>query len=545
MKKAISFLWLALMVLLLNTTVSAQVSTYNFSQSSGTYTPITGGTVIADAIATSGVGSLDDVIYTLPDGTIPFDFYFNGQLFTGLKVSSNGFITFGNVLPTTTTYTPISSTLGYNGAVSTLGRDIQGTYGTTADRTMDSPVLTNVANFDGVAVGKFITGTGIPGTTTVPTTTILSFDVGAQTITMSANATTTGTPTTIAIASGEIRYEVLGTAPNRIFVVQFKNFRKWNAATDNFNFQIRLYESTSKIDYVYGPFVSNTSSTTIQVGLRGGLNTDYINRTSATDWSATTPGGTNAASVTLTNLIFPPSGLTFEWTSPNFPPSIAYTPLLNTAISGNRILSDVFINDPNGIATGALAPRIYWRVNAGAWQSSPTAQTSNPYSFTIGTAGLMTGDLVEYCVVAQDLLGAVGANPSVGFTAVDVNNITTPPTTPNSYVVSPTLSGTYTVGTGGNYTNLTAVAAALNSSVLTGNVIFELTNNYDGTTGETLPIVFGQFISEVSGLTNYNVTIRPALGVTNRITSGEPPATFSSGVIDIVGGDYYTFDGRP
>jgi hypothetical protein len=312
MRKNIFTLILFLIVFVAGKLSTAQVSTlYTFSQASGTYTEITGGTIIAQSTGTTGAASLDDVIFNLPAGTIPFNFYFNGQFYTGFNLSTNGFITFGATAPTTTTYIPISSTLAYSGAIAPLGRDIQGAYATTANSTTGSAVLTNVAGFAGVQVGKIITGTGIPAGTT-----IVSFDAGAQTITLSANATSTNTNATVTIGSGDIRYDVIGTAPNRVFVIQYKNFRKFAALTDNFNFQIRLYETTGVIQTVYGSFISNATNAAPQVGLRGATNTDFNNRTTTTDWTASTAGATNTATMTLTTGVLPPSGLTFIWTPP-------------------------------------------------------------------------------------------------------------------------------------------------------------------------------------------------------------------------------------
>lgn len=123
MKKIISFFTIALF-LCFSINTYAQVATgYVFSQASNTYTPITGGTVVATATATSGAGSLDDIIYTIPNGTIPFAFPFNGISYTGFNLSSNGFITFGATAPATNNYTPISNTATYAGAVSALGGD--------------------------------------------------------------------------------------------------------------------------------------------------------------------------------------------------------------------------------------------------------------------------------------------------------------------------------------------------------------------------------------------------------------------------------------
>lgn len=139
-----------------------QVYQYVFSQSVGTYTPISGGTVVATATATTNSGSMDDFIYNLPDGTIPFTFIFDGTGYTGLNISSNGFITFGSIAPITTNYTPIGSFGTYSGAIAAAGRDIQGGWVTTAVTTSGSNILVGVADIGPAQVGDPISGNGIP-----------------------------------------------------------------------------------------------------------------------------------------------------------------------------------------------------------------------------------------------------------------------------------------------------------------------------------------------------------------------------------------------
>lgn len=114
-------------IIFLNSTL-AQVSGYSFVQASGSYTPITGGTIVATATSNSGAGSLDDIIYNVASGTIPFTFTFDGTGYTGLNISTNGFITFGATAPSTSLYTPISSTTAYAGCVSAFGRDLNSYY---------------------------------------------------------------------------------------------------------------------------------------------------------------------------------------------------------------------------------------------------------------------------------------------------------------------------------------------------------------------------------------------------------------------------------
>lgn len=99
--------------------------------------------------------------------------------------------------------------------------------------------------------------------------------------------------------------------------------------------------------------------------------------------------------------------------------------------------------------------------------------------------------------------------------------------------------GTYSVGSSYTFKKLTQVADTLNRKILTGNVIFELQSDYDGTTGETFPIIFNEYQTQGG---NWTVTIRPASGVTYRITDG-----LTSGLQSLImlnGTDRMTFDGR-
>jgi len=121
--------------------------------------------------------------------------------------------------------------------------------------------------------------------------------------------------------TGELMSLMSGTAPNRVFTVQWKHYRRAPtiAANDDFNFQIQLFETSNTVQYVYGPFTAITSATaaTVQIGLRGNSNTEFNNRTTTTDWSATEKGTTNNNSCTLSASVFPADGLTYTL----YPPS--------------------------------------------------------------------------------------------------------------------------------------------------------------------------------------------------------------------------------
>src|SRR5204863_4362698 len=114
----------------------------------------------------------------------------------------------------------------------------------------------------------------------------------------------------------------------------------------------------------------------------------------------------------------------------------------------------------------------------------------NQYQFTFGS-GVVANNTISYYIVAQD--GAttpnVAANPSAGASGFTANPpaVSTPPTTPSSYTIIPSISGSFNVGTGQTYTTLTAAIAYLNSKTISGPVVFNLTStSYSGS--ETFPI---------------------------------------------------------
>ena len=228
----------------------AQVRTYyDFSQNTnGTYVELSSPNVLW-----SGTSWDDNVTETaVPIG---FSFGYGGQYYTEAFVSSNGFITFGD-LPATNNFKPISNNSAYNGAVVGFGADLR----------------SNGSN-------------------------------------------------------SSISYRTLGTAPNRRFVVQYKNFRRYTTlATGEYNFQIILHETTRRIDVVYGTCGSGSLTTVdIQVGLRGYSNADFNNRATTVfnNWDNTTSGVGNDSTMPTLFLVGPSSGLTYTWI-PKAPATIDY-----------------------------------------------------------------------------------------------------------------------------------------------------------------------------------------------------------------------------
>ena len=306
--------------LALSSTAAAQVgSSYFFGQSVGVYSPITGGTLLATATPSS---SLDDVTFGV---TLPFLFRYDNLLHTQVWINSNGWLGFGATSPGTTNYAPLQSSTVTPGFVAAFGRDLHGGFAFAGSRIQGSNLLTSVSSLGPIQIGDAVVGSGIPAGTTITA-------IAGNTLTMSANATATSAATAVTAYGpwSEMRWQVQGVSPNRVFVAQWSYCRRYGttlATTQDMflNFQIRLQED-GKIEAVYGncsPGATTYAVSLHQVGLRGPTNAFpadvncRLNAKGASDWATSTPGTANSSgqlfnNVAPANVI--PSGLTYTWT---------------------------------------------------------------------------------------------------------------------------------------------------------------------------------------------------------------------------------------
>lgn len=132
------------------------------------------------------------------------------------------------------------------------------------------------------------------------------------------------------LITSEASWKVVGTAPNREFVIQFKDWRSVFATSVTdvafVNFQIRLAETTNQIKIVYGSngykIGSAAYTGTRQIGLRGAANTDYKNRTNSTTqlFTASTAGTFNYVTQAINTSVatpgMPTNGLVYMYTPP-------------------------------------------------------------------------------------------------------------------------------------------------------------------------------------------------------------------------------------
>jgi hypothetical protein len=360
----------------------------------------------------------------------------------------------------------------------------------------------------------------------------------------------------------ELSYLTIGTAPNRALVVQWKNYRHYGATGDIYNFQIRLYETTNKIEFSYGAFVKNATNRTPQVGLRGAASTDYNDRmvTAGTNtWSTSLPGTSNASTCDLTTASLPNNGLKYTWQI--FP--MVYTSSTVAQVFGSVLPGGLkqAIIDIQIVTTGSVNPLILSQLSLNMNGTTLPADVTNAYVYYTGNSGVFAtttqfgatipNPATVFAVNGTQTLAAgtnhfwlaydIAPGAVVGdyidgeCTLMIVGGIPEIPTItapPGARLINGPLSGIKTVGVGGDYDNLTTAANDINLLGLQGNLQLNIISDFT----MTAPAIINQW-AEVGG-SNYYLTISPT-GSAHTITGN-----LNDGVIVLNGADRVTIDGR-
>jgi len=372
-------------LLLCTVIIYALLIDYTFTQTFGTYSEITDGISLGDA-TTDDQRFVDPAVplggftSTGPGFPIGFNFTFNDTQFDVIGVCANGWISFGQ---------------------SALGA---------------------------VAVDMNVTSYITPLSTTV-----------VVTPSQLANRVTGWGRDIQSQAGASILIETSGTAPNRITTIQWKNYKRYGTGGtgDIINYQIKLYETTNKVALVYGPHTHGATDDTSepQVGMRGPETTDFINRTTTTDWAATTAGATNAATCTWSATCMPVSGLIFEF---NPPPTVA------------NDLQALSFTGPTGPAVGAAADYTLTVRNRGSVaQSTYTVQLMSGTTVLASVAGPAINSEQVIPVVVSHTFTAQGPITVFGriLFAAD-QNLLNNDSAPIDVVVQPTGSVLVEIGNG-------------------------------------------------------------------------------------------------
>jgi hypothetical protein len=301
------------------------------------------------------------------------------------------------------------------------------------------------------------------------------------------------------LSGASFSYLTTGTSPNRVFTAEWKN-AEWNWFANNatISFQVRLYESTGVIEYIYNQEAGNLFSPSATIGIGGTLNTQFLSLNN----SGSSP--TVSSTVSTNNInAKPASGQQYTFTPPipSSVSSISFSNITPTAITVNWTA-----------VTGAVKYAVY----------QSTDNVNFTYSGSSSSTSLIANGLFPnttyYFKVYSISEGAYGTNPATGFS-----------TTQNGVV-----SGIISIPT--NARSITAVLDSIKQYGIGGPVTIELENNYVPTF-ERFPIT----ISDTLGTSaNAPLVIRASSGATNvEIYANNNVSTFL-----FVGARFVTFDGR-
>lgn len=554
--------------LLFTKNADAQVATYyNFTQSSGTYTPGTTGFIDTTGLASTTPASIfatawDDVYAIF---RLPFNFTYNGVLYSAgtgrIGLDSDGWFSFSNGNPDMTgstgsgaSWVSISDQTGvyfYGTAVTNgfagFNCDLnEQTFATiTGTTTNGSPTITSVSSVANIVIGtRLSAASGIPDGAIVTGFT-------ANTITMSTNATANGSRTITPRSS--IYAFVTGTAPNRQFIVQWTQAKRYSSSGENINLQMILNEGNANpilqtLQVIYGTNTATSASALeTQVGLKGATTADFNARTSTSTWAATTAAAANTDHVRFSNTLNPASGLTFTWSPCTAPPaapgSISGTSPVCAATTATYSLAAVsgattynwsYSGTGATFTTPTSSPSVTITFAAGATSGTLSVTAANlcgtnvtvsslPITINPAPAASISYPASSYCIstsgtVAVNQTGTGGGtytvNPAAGLTINGGNGTITPSTSTAGIY---TVTYTFTNGTCSNTATTTVEIKALPSVTASASPAIVCNG------------INSQLLAAVSSGSGYTVTSIPYV---SSAPSGSPTVLWNSYIDD-------------
>ena len=229
--------------------------------------------------------------------------------------------------------------------------------------------------------------------------------------------------------TGGVNYKLTGSAPNRVLTVEWLSMLwQYNAASASISFQVKLYETTNQIDFIYSQLAGSVSGGSASIGLAGPTSGDFYSLTT----SGTSPTATKGTETTTLSTR-PATGQIYSWV-----PSCV------------------------SITTGAVSPTSFAL-------GSCTATASGTVAFT-STGTFAAGNY--YTAWLSDASGSFGTATSIGTLSSTANtgtiNITIPAGTPagTGYLIQIT---SYTPAvTGSNSSSFTITQACAPGTPVSG-----------------------------------------------------------------------------
>lgn len=117
-------------------------------------------------------------------------------------------------------------------------------------------------------------------------------------------------------ANASLQYATLGAAPNRVCVIQWLHYSYFAGTSGDVNVQIKLYEGSNCIRFVYGSNFYSTNPLQTQIGLRGTSNLDYlVLGDTSCNWASAYPFSSITTQFPVSSSCGMPEGFAFHFGS--------------------------------------------------------------------------------------------------------------------------------------------------------------------------------------------------------------------------------------
>lgn len=348
-----------------------------------------------------------------------------------------------------------------------------------------------------------------------------------------SGTTNAGTATTMFIApfggdhathaTGKVHYKVVGSAPNRALVVEWLNMEMdWASSTSNGTYQVRIYETSGVIEFVYGAMaVADTFTTGPIIGFSGGAVAGKIaSITSSTN--ALTTNGTAFVNNTYTvaaiaNLDSSANGSrrTYVFTPSTLPVSAPTTLTFSGITSAGTTVNwvDNSTNESAFLVTRATDATFTTNVVTTIVASTSTAATGGAYN-SIQTS-LLPSTLYYYkvqaiseAVFSTEISGSQVTNAPGIFISVANGNWTNPATWDANAVPTGADSAIVAVHT----VTIDAASLSINNLTVQGSLEFGATPTTFNVNGNLTVEAGGEFLV-------FNGTTGKAIVVTGNIVN--------------------------
>jgi hypothetical protein len=135
-----------------------------------------------------------------------------------------------------------------------------------------------------------------------------------------------------------LKYQVDGTAPNRVLTVEWVNIAVYNNTSPSLNFQVKLYETTGIIEFVYGTMTAGSANYSYSCGINNStISNPPTTVQLLTQQTANTATFSNAAKNNLTTI--PATDSKISFTPPNhsgtFNASLSFTSITSSSMNVN------------------------------------------------------------------------------------------------------------------------------------------------------------------------------------------------------------------